>query len=63
MIDFEPDSIEEADREARLSNESNHFKKRKINGYDGGERAKDDAAIKDYLYRRYDYGEDTHTDE
>jgi hypothetical protein len=42
---FEIDPIEEADRLARLNNETNHFKKRAINDYGLEENEKDNEAL------------------
>lgn len=42
---FEIDPIEEADRAARLLNETNHCKKREINGYNRFEVELDQEAI------------------
>lgn len=53
MSVFDLDPIEEADRAARIANEKNHLKKRKINGYNQKEEALEDAIIRDSKYNFY----------
>ncbi len=63
MIDFELDWVEEADRAARLANETNHCKKRKINGYNSREDKKDTMAIEDESIRRWNRGREAFREE